>query len=202
MVRLRVTFIAVGLALGIGLNVAVAPQLMTPRPPVFNGPDIAENWEWRSMAIEMHGWWLWEKFPTAQVSHIGFDTPPGNPDALPVGIEFEQWSDEFLSTELDTSLPPLNVSELGIRSELLEYSQVYSRIHCRSSQEMVARDTCYYFVAWDPELLTDDSPHFIGVVTSQEQDDEEMALIEESLLREISPVPLEDILIVDEVRTP
>ena len=89
MTRVRLALIGLGLALGIGLNVTVAPQIMTPRPPVFNGPDIAENWEWRSMAIQMHSWWLWEQFPDAQVVNAGFIEPPGNPDALPVGMKFD-----------------------------------------------------------------------------------------------------------------
>ena len=187
--------------MGIVLNVTIAPQIMTPRPPVFNGPDIAENWEWRSMAIQNHSWWLWEQFPNATVKNAGFVTPPGNPDALEVGMQFIQWTDESFSTTVDTSLPPLDVSEMGIRDDLYAHQKVYSRIHCRSGQEMEKRDTCYYFVSWSPELLPDGPPTFIGVETNRDLDDEEMALIEENLLREISPVPLEDILTIDEIRT-
>ena len=201
MTRVRLALIGLGLALGIGLNVAVAPQIMTPRAPVFNGPDIAENWEWRSMAVQMHSWWLWEQFPDATVLNAGFVEPPGNPDALRVGIQLNDWTEE-LDLDVDFSLPPLDVSELDIRDELYAHQKVYSRIHCRSGQEMEVRDTCYYFVSWSPDLLGDEAPTFIGVETNRQQDKEEMALIEEQLLREISPVALENILTIDEVRTP
>lgn len=199
-VRLRALLIGLGLVGGIVLNVSVAPQIMSPRSPVFNGPDIAENWEWRSMSIETHSWWLWEQFPDAKVINAGFVEPPGNPDALKVGMQFEQWVDAALSTEVDSSLPPLDVRDLDIRDELFAHHKVYSRIHCRSGQEMVKRDTCYYFVAWAPNLLPAKSPTFVGVETNRNQDDEEMALIEENLLREISPVPLERLLTMDEIR--
>lgn len=197
---IRLTLIAAGLSLGLVLNLTIAPQIMTSRPPVFNGADIAENWEWRSMAIESHSWWLWEQFPEARVVNAGFVTPPGNPDALPVGMKLEQWVDDWLTTEIDTSLPPLDVSELGIRDELYAHHKVYSRIHCRSGQEMERRDTCYYFVAWAPHLLSDGPPTFIGVETNRSTDEEEMALIERNLLQEISPVPISAISTIDEIR--
>lgn len=200
--RWRVSLIGLGLLAGLGLNVTLVPQIMTPRPPIFNGPDIAENWEWRSMAVHSHSWWLWEKFPESSATHVGFVTPPGNPDALRVGMLYSQWMDEqgALSTEVDASLPPLDISELGIRDDLYSHQKVYSRIHCRSGQEMEDRDTCYYFVSWSPELLGDTPPRFIGVLTNRAQDKEEMALIEENLLRELSPVSLEELLSIDEIR--
>ena len=199
---LRIALIAAGLSLGVVLNMTVAPQIMTARTPVFNGADIAANWEWRSMAIESHSWWLWEHFPEARVVNAGFVNPPGNPDALPVGMKLTQWTDEWFTTNIDASMPPLDVSEMGIRDDLFAHQKVYSRIHCRSGQEMEIRDTCYYFVAWSAEMLPDGPPTFIGIVTNRSKDDEEMALVEKNLLREISPVPLEDILSIDEIRDP
>lgn len=194
---MKVPLIVLGLALGIILNLTVAPQIMTARTPVFNGPDIAENWEWRSMAIQTHSWWLSEQFPNATAVHVGFVPPPGNSDALPVGMEFEQWTDVAFSTTIDTSLPPLDVSDLGIRDALYDKHKVYSRIHCRSGQEMEVRDTCYYFVSWDENLLGEGPARFIGVETNREKDREEMALVEENLLRAVSPVPLETIRVID-----
>lgn len=197
--RIRASLIGVGLMFGMVLNVFIAPQLMTPRPPIFNGPDIAENWEWRSMAIQTHSWWLWDKFPDAQVTHVGFVPPPGNPQGLPVGMQFSLWIDELLELDVDTSLPPLDLSALDIAAEFSPYQRVYSRIHCRSGQEMVARDTCYYFVAWDDALLTNAAPVFIGIETNRTQDKEEMGLVEKSLLEKISPVPLSQLKSIDEV---
>lgn len=200
MTRLRVALIALGVVLGVVLNVTVAPQLMTPRPPVFNGPDIAENWEWRSMAIQNHSWWLSEQHPDARVERVGYTTPPGRPDALEVGMEFQQWFDPILGLDVNSDAPPFDVSELGIRDDLLAYQQVYSRIHCRSDQTMEQSDTCYYFVAWDPATIPADNPVFIGVKTRGDKDEEEMALIEQGLLERVSPVPLDQLLAIDEVR--
>jgi len=150
------------------------------------------------MAIETHGWWLWKAFPDATVTHAEMVVPPGSSEALPVGMEFTQWMDRQLGLEVVEELPPFDVTELAIRDQLFGQRQVYSRIHCRSGQEMEVRDTCYYFVAWAPALLPEKNPHFIGVVTNREQDREEMALVEENLLREISPIPLEEIPLLDE----
>lgn len=197
--RIRAGLIGVGLLVGMVLNLFFAPQLMTPRPPVFNGPDIAENWEWRSMAIQMHSWWLWNEFPNARVTNVGFVPPVGNPQGLPVGMQFSLWIDELLGLDVDKSLPPLDVSELEITDALSAFQKVYSRIHCRTGQEMAIRDTCYYFVAWDDELLTDDAPVFIGIETNRTQDKEEMALVEKSLLEKVSPVPLSQLKSIDEV---
>lgn len=200
--RIRVALIAIGLIGGITLNTTLAPQLMTPRPPVFNGPDIAENWEWRSMASQTHSWWLWEKFPDATVVNAGFVPPPGRPDALMVGMKFSHWIDEFLGLDVDTTEPALDVTELGIRDELRSYQIVYSRIDCRSGQDMETRDTCYYFVAWDFSLIPGENPVFVAVETSRTLGDEEMALVERNLLEKISPVPLHELHAIDEVVAP
>lgn len=197
---LRASVLALGLALGIVLNVTVAPQIYTPRPPVFNGPDVAENWEWRSMAIQTHSWWLWEQFPEASVSHVQMTTPPGADNLLPVGMAFTQRFEELRTLTIDTTLPPLDLVGLGINDDLANYYKVYSRIHCRSGQEMVKRDTCYYFVAWDDSLLGSEPPHFVGVRTNAEEGAEEMGLVEERLLERISPIAPEKLLSVDEVR--
>lgn len=194
--------LAGGLLLGAVLNVTVAPQIMTPRPPVFNGPDMAANWEWRSMAIGTHGWWLVDRFPDATVTHAEMVVPPGNPDALEVGMELTRWMDQQLGLEVITELPPYDVTELGIRDQLFVQHKVRGRIHCRSGQEMEVRDTCYYFVAWAPDLLPESKPHFVGVVLNREQDREELALVEENLLRDISPVPLEELGLLDEGEAP
>lgn len=197
--QIRVGLIGLGLAMGIGLNTFVAPQLMTPRPPVFNGPDIAENWEWRSMAIYMHAWWLWEQFPDATVTHVGFIPPPGHPELLPVGMKFSGAWDPLLGLAVDLSSPPLDLSGLDVRDELFSHRHVYSRIHCRVGQEMEVRDTCYYFVAWDPALLSDNSPEFVGIELNRTLGEEEMALVERSLLEAVASTNIENLSVIDEV---
>lgn len=198
MTQFRMSLIGLGLSLGIVLNVFLAPQIMSARPPVFNGADIAENWEWRSMAIHDHSWWLAETFPNAQVSHVGFIPPESAPGGLKVGMIWEKWITEYLSITVDTSAPPLDIADGDIQSSLSAHHKLYSRIHCRTDQEMVDEDGCYYFVAWAPELLDNQSPHFVGVVTNRDKDDEEMGLVEVDLLESILGRELEAVPSIEE----
>lgn len=192
MTKLRVSLVAALLAIGALVNVFVSPQIYVPRPPVFNGVDIAQTWEWRSMAIDEHSWWLSYHFPDATVRHAGYLRPPGKPGALEVGIQFSSGRDAYLPITIDDSEPPLDVSELDIRDDLLRYAKVFSRIHCRDFQSMVVRDSCFYFVAWDDETLPAEKPEFVGVRTFIDADSE-VALVERGLLERLSPVALEDI---------
>lgn len=185
MARLRVSLLALGLALGIFLNAFIAPQLSVPSKPVFNGPDVAENWDWRSMAIWMHPWWLANRFPGARVENVGFVVPSGHDDALPVGMKFEENTARRVGLEVDASQPALDIRSASIRESLRSYEQNYSRIHCRSSQDMLKRDTCYFFVAWDSSLISATTPTFVGVLTETALGKEEMGLVEKTLLQRL-----------------
>ena len=185
MARLRVSLLALGLALGISLNAFIAPQLSVPSKPVFNGPDVAENWDWRSMAIWMHPWWLASKFPGARVENVGFVVTSSQDGALPVGMKFEEDSARRVGLKVDATQSALDIRSASIRESLRSYEQNYSRIHCRSSQDMVKRDTCYFFVAWDPALISATPPTFVGVLTETELGKEEMGLVEKTLLQRL-----------------
>ena len=172
------------------VNIVAYPQVYEPRPPVFSGPDIASEWEWRSMAIREHSWWLWTRFPDAKVSHVGFAAPPNKSNGLKVGIQFSSWRDEYLGLDVDSSLPPFDVTNLGIRDQLLAEGQVFSRIHCRDQQEMIVRDSCFYFVAWNDDLLPAEKPEFVAVRTYLDEDSE-VALVERSFLESLVNAPIE-----------
>ena len=186
----RAALALLALFVAIPLNIFVFPQVYPPREPVFNGVDIAANWEWRSMAIREHSWWLWSVFPDAQVSHVGYVAR--NSGELPVGIQFTSWRDEYLGLDVDDSDPPLDVTELGVREGLLAEARVFSRIHCRDSQAMTVRDTCFYFVAWSDDFLPESNPEFIAVRTNLD-DDSEVALVEKTFLASVLPVSLADL---------
>ena len=188
--RARLWVFLAAIAIAAPINMMVYPQVYEPRPPVFNGPDIASEWEWRSMAIREHSWWLWTHFPDAQVSHVGFVPPPGQPNSLEVGIQFSSWRDEYLGLDVDSSLPPFDVTNLGIRDQLLAEGRVFSRIHCRNGQEMIVRDSCFYFVAWNDDLLPNEKPEFVAVRTYLD-DDSEVALVERNFLESLVKVPAE-----------
>jgi len=184
-------FLAV-IALGIPLNIFVYPQVYEQRPPVFRGPDIAANWEWRSMATGEHSWWLWSLFPDAHVSNVGYQPPPNDPNGLAVGILFSSWRNEYLGLDVDDSLPPLDVTNLDIRDDILAEARLYSRIRCRDSQAMKKRDSCYYLVAWNEALMPSGGPHFVAVRTVRD-DDSEVALVEQRFLESLISDPLDSL---------
>ena len=186
--RAVVSFLALSVA--VPINIFLSPQVYSPREPVFSGVDIASNWEWRSMAIREHSWWLWNAFPDAHVSHVGYVAQSS--DELPVGIQFSSWRDEYLGLNVDESETPLDVTGLDVRQALLSEARVFSRIHCRDNQAMTVRDTCFYFVAWSDELLPEATPEFIAVRTNLD-DDTEVALVEKTFLASVLPVSLDQI---------
>lgn len=182
-------FLAV-VALGAPLNILVYPQVYKPRPPVFNGPDIAANWAWRSMATKEHSWWLWSHFPDASVTHVGVQSPPNDPKSLAVGIWFSSWRNDYLGLEVDDSLPPLDVTMLDIRDEIVSEARLHSQILCRDSQAQTTRDSCDYVVSWKDDLLPNERPDFVAVRTNHNEDSE-VALVERTFLESLVTVPLE-----------
>lgn len=190
MLTFRIVTLGLGLIVALMWNFAFAPQIMTPRAPVFNGPDIASNWEWRSMAIDMHGWWLWSEIPDASVKNVGFVPPPDNPEGLRVGIQFDSYIDDYLGLNVDSTEPPFDVTGLKIRDQLHTHAKNYSRIHCRDNQAMAIRDTCYYFVSWDWDLLPKQEPEFYAVRTYLDHDSE-IALVEKNLLEALTGVSVD-----------
>ena len=137
------------------------------------------------MAIRMHSWWLWNEIPDAQVKNVGFVRPINQPEALRVGIQFSSWIDQALGLEVDSSEPPLDVTDLGVRDAITSNAKNWSRIHCRDNQQMVVRDTCYYLVSWDWDLLPPSKPTFYAVRTAL-SDDSEIALVEENFLESLT----------------
>jgi hypothetical protein len=191
--KLRLTAFLVVVFSSIVVNVNYSPQIMNPRPPVFNGADIAQNFEWRAMGVRMHSWWLYRTFPDSIVHHVGYVRPGNQVEKLKTGIFFSSWIDEELGLEVDDSLPPYDIEAFGAREELLTFAKHYSRIRCRDNQKMVKRDTCYYVVAWD-EHTVGDSPTFVGVRTALlESGNSEYFLVEADLLKRLLGAPLESI---------
>ena len=186
--RAVISFLALSVA--VPINIFVSPQVYTPREPVFSGVDIASNWEWRSMAIREHSWWLWSVFPDARVSHVGYVARSSG--ELPVGIRFSSWRDEYLGLDVEESETPLDVTDLDVRQALLSEARVFSRIHCRDNQAMTVRDTCFYFVAWSDDLLPETNPEFIAVRTNLDEDSE-VALVEKTFLASVLPVSIDQI---------
>lgn len=144
------------------------------------------------MAIREHSWWLSHYFPGVQVTNVAYQIPPQHPGGLEVGIQFASWRDDYLDISIDQSKPPLDISLYGVRDQLLDLGKVFSRIHCRDNQEMVVRDSCFYFVAWDDNTLSSTTPTFVAVRTYID-DDSEYALVEKPLLERLLGEPVGDI---------
>lgn len=138
------------------------------------------------MAVREHSWWLTYYFPNSQVTNVAYAPPPGDSSLLPVGIQFSGWRDDYLSIDFDTTEPPLDIAALGVREELLNSAKVFSRIHCRDNQQMLVRDTCFFFVAWDESQIDHDNPVFVAVRTNLDVDSE-YALVERNLLSSVLP---------------
>lgn len=202
-VTLRATLFTSALSVGLLWNVFFAPQIMTPRPPVFNGADISGTWEWRAMADGAHDWWLWREFPDAKVVNAGYVAPPDGSGIRPVGIQFAFLATEQFGLQVDSSEPPLDITPFDIQDELYQHAKNYSRIDCRDNQAMQEADTCYYFISWDWDLLANSEPVFYGVRTNLVEpgsdSDSEYALVEATLLQSLIDTPLSEIPNLHEV---
>ena len=151
------------------------------------------------MAIGMHPWWMWQNFPDATVTHVGYVPPVGNPEGLPVGMKFSDWVDQSLSLAVDETLPPLDLTASNVLASLEPYRQLRSRIDCRVGQEVTKSDTCYYVVAFDPKTISP-TPEFVGVLLSKEERQEEFGVVERELLEQIVGTSVDRLPTVVEAR--
>ena len=191
--KIQLSILAVISGGAVALNVFMAPQIYNPRPPAFNGPQLAETERWAGMAREMHGWWIADRFPGATLLHAGQVTPPGSPDAFAAGIRIADWSVEFLPLTVDTSKAAVDVSDLGVREDLYDLRKLTGAIPCHADafDPTSGGWTCDYFIAWDDQLLPDTPPVFIGVRTIADgSGNYEVALIEKALLESVVGRPV------------
>lgn len=189
---LRAVIVTCALSVGLIWNLSFARQIMTFKPPVFNGPDVAENYEWRRMADGSHDWWLWANFPEAEVRNAGFVERDGSSSQRPEGIQFASVATEYLGLNVDPRFPPLEVSHLGVREELLEYSAYRSRIDCLSEFSTVKLDSCDFFVSFDSAQISKSPKVFYAVRTSKGERPE-YGLVEEGLLSSVLSVPISEL---------
>ena len=191
--KIQLSVLAIIAAGAVAVNLFLAPQIYNPRPPAFNGPQLAETERWAGMAREMHGWWIAERFPEATLLYAGQVRPPGSPDAVAAGIRVADWSAEFLPLTIDTSRAAVDVSGLGVREDLYQLRKLTGAIPCHADAFDPASGgwTCAYFIAWNDELLPETPPVFIGVRTIADgSGNYEVAFIEESLLESVVGRPV------------
>lgn len=190
--KIQLSVLAVIASGAVAVNLFLAPQIYNPRPPAFNGPQLAETERWAGMAREMHAWWIADRFPNATLLHAGQIRPPGSPDAFAAGIRIADWSTEFLPLTIDTSTAAVDVSNLRIRDTLFAKRQLTGAIPCHADALDPASGgwTCAYFIAWDDDLLSETPPVFIGARTIADgSGNYEVAFVEKSLLESIVGSP-------------
>lgn len=201
--KIQLSLLAIVAAGTVVVNLFLAPQIYQPRPPAFNGPQLAETERWAGMAREMHAWWMADRFPNATIIHAGQLTPPGSTDALAAGIRIADWSAEFLPLTIDESRAAIDVSGLNVRETLFADNKLVGAIPCQADAFDGASGgwTCAYFVAWRDDLLTDSPPTFVAVRTiADTSGNYEMALIEQTLLERVTGLPLSNLPTVADPR--
>ena len=152
------------------------------------------------MAVGMHGWWLWDVLPDAEVKNVGYVASVTSTEGVKVGIQFTNWIDQELGLNVDASEPPLDATHLDIRDELSANAKNWSRIHCRDD-ELSEEDSCFFLVSWDWELLPSSEPQLIGVRTAF-GDHSEIALVERNFLESLIGGSLERLPSMHEVNRP
>jgi len=199
MLGLRGLVIAGALTAAAVVNIFFAPQLYSPRPPVFSGPDLAANEAWRGHAFSTQPWWLAETLPDATFIHLKFEVPPGAADsAQPIGINFDERSLQRFEVDIDRGEFPLNLEPLNLRDQIAPHIQHFSGVRCRPSLTPIDTQICDYFVAWDRDL-TESPKVFVAVSTSSVPGAEEMGLIEVTLLERILGQPYDSVPTIAEV---
>lgn len=196
MLLFRAALVVALLVAGSFVNSALFEDVYVPRTPVANGPEIVDNWEWRSMATGQHSWWLAHYVPGAIVTNVNYLSPANSPEREELGIDFSSWRDKYLDIAIDDSAAPLDVSDLGIHDDLLDSGKVFSRIDCRTPK-MTVPDSCFFFIAWEDSLLVSNIPIFVAVLTNVDEESE-FALVERNLLKNLLGIPLGDVSTISE----
>lgn len=201
--KIQLSLLAI-VALGaVSVNVFLAPQIYNPRPPAFNGPQLAETERWAGMAREMHAWWLADRFPGSTVIHAGQIKPPGSEGAIAAGIRIADWSAEFLPLTIDKSKAAVDVSGLRVREALHTHHRLEGAIPCHADAFDPASGgwTCDYFIAWSDDLLPAAAPIFVAALTIADgSGGYEMALIEKNLLEATTGIPVSSLSTVADPR--
>ena len=198
MLILRAAALIVVLAGAGVVNLFLAPQLYTPRPPVFTGPDLASTWEWRGHSFGGNTWWLSENAPNATFTHVGVAVPDNAASgALPVGILLDDRPARILELDFDTTSIPVDVSRMpGVRDALFAKEVLKGNIRCQVDTFSPQDGRCDFFTAWEGSVPTDEPLELVGVLTRVGGDGDEMALIERGLLEEVTGRSVESLTLM------
>jgi hypothetical protein len=201
MLRLRAIALAGALCVAAIVNVFLAPQIYSPRAPVFSGADMAASDEWRGHAFSFQPSWLAANLPNSTFSHVRIGQPDWAPaDSLEIGILWNTRTVSIENLSTDDSDFPLDLSDLGVRDQIAKHHQHSALIRCQSDPVVPVEGLCEYFVAFDDTVNPDDPLTFVGVFTVTGSDTNVVGFIEEGLLERLVASDLSTIPTIGEER--
>jgi hypothetical protein len=189
--KLRVATLAIALVVAGITNVFFAPQLYTPRPPVFTGSDMVAIDEWADQGYRLHPVWLAENLPGATFTNLrtsqkasGSDTPGE------IGLLWDKQIVELAGLQINSDDFPLDVTTRNIRPHLSAFEELNGSIRCRVTLNKPKPHRCNYFVAWDESDFQAGHSTFIAVFTNTDDGKPEIGFVQESLLQRLLPEPI------------
>lgn len=190
MLRLRAVALGAALVVAAVVNMFFAPQIYSPRAPVFSGADMAASEAWRGHAFSFQPSWLAHTLPNSTFINVRTGHPNGvSPDGFEVGIMWNMRTVTIENLRIDDTHFPLDVSGLGIRDQIADHHQLSALIRCQSDPVAGGQDLCDYFVAFDESVDALDELTFVGVFTVTGSETNEVGFIEEGLLERLAGAP-------------
>ena len=186
MLSLRAVGLVGALVIASSVNLFLAPQIYSPRAPVFSGADMAASYEWRGHAFSFQPSWLAANLPNATYTNVRIGRPEwAPPNSFDIGIVWNMRTVIIEGLATDDSDFPLDLSALGIREDIVDYHQHSALIRCQIDPVDPFEGRCDYFVAWDDTVEPSSDLTFVGVFTSIDPESLEVGFIEKGLLERL-----------------
>jgi hypothetical protein len=199
MVGVRAAALAVALVVAAVVNVFFAPQIYSPRAPVFSGVDLAENETWRGHGFGLHPTWLATMLPNSTFENVRIGQPEwADQKTGNIGIFWDQRGVAIEQLRTDAEEFPLDISAYDLSGTIKEYHQISALIRCHSDPLTSGRALCDYFVAWDDSVDPSEPLTFVAVFTTIASGGDEVGFIEQSLLERLVGSNLDELPTIGE----
>jgi hypothetical protein len=190
----RSVLLGVALAIAGITNLFFAPQIQSPRPPVFDASDMVAIEKWEDQGYRFHPVWLSKNLPQSSFTHVRIGRPHGaEQGGNDVGILWNAQIVGWAGLSVDETNFPLDISGLNIRNQIEKYFQLSGTTRCRPHPDARGIGRCNYFVAWDDETPSTTPQIFVAVFTVTDQKINEAGFIERGLLERLAPIAIEDL---------
>ena len=186
MLSLRAIALAGALVIATTVNLFFAPQIYSPRAPVFSGAEMAGSYQWRGHAFSFQPSWLAAELPNSTFTNVRIGQPEWAPaGSLDIGILWNMRTVLIEGLATDETDFPLDLSALGIREDIADYHQHAALIRCQIDPVSQIDELCDYFVAWDDRVEPSNDLTFVGVFTVTDPESLEVGFIEKGLLERL-----------------